>query len=287
MTRLFQRLVAGLLAALVAGQAAAGPDDRYVVIGGAVAEIFDALAPEGQVAGIGAGIPAQGRFADVPVVRGFRLTSAENLLSLRPTVVLIAARQTTPELLAQLATVPGVQVEMFPDTRTPDDVAARIARLGQILDRETAATALAAELRRDWQAAIDENLGRNPRPRGLFVLSGGGRGNLAGGHDTFAAQLIAWAGGENLTTMVTGHRPLSQEAMVAMGPAFIMTNAEGMIPEAGTPPLLGAPGIQQTPAFRNNALFAVPSGMLTEAGLQTPAAIRFLAGEFRRLGLAP
>lgn len=261
--------------------AMAGPDDRYVVIGGAVGEIFEALDPEGSVVGAGSGIPREGRFADVPEIRGFRLTSAENLLALRPSLILIAERQITPELLAQLEAT-GVRIEVFPTTKDLDEVQARIARLGQLLDREAEAAELSDTLAQDWAAALAGTAGAAKRPRGLFILSGGGRGNLAGGQDALSALLIGWAGGENLTCF-DGHRPLAQEALAALAPDFIMTNSEGLMPESGEAPLLSTPGIRLTPAYAKNDIFAVPSGYLTEAGLSTPAAIRFLAGEFDRI----
>lgn len=206
MIRLLKKTWLAAVAALMfvpclAPDALAAPSDRYVVIGGAVAEIFQTLQPDGNVAGVGGGIPLEGRFADLPVIRGFRLTSAENVLSLHPTKILIAGRQTTPGLIHQLEGV-GVQVEIFDYTMTLADVQARITRLGEILDRGAAARALAKRTAEDWQRAVAEFETASERPKGLFVLSGGGRGNLAAGHDTLVAQLIHWAGGENLTTMI-------------------------------------------------------------------------------------
>lgn len=265
--------------------ARSGPQDRYVVIGGAVAEIFDALAPEGAVVGIGAGIPAEGRFADAPVIRGFRLTSAENILALRPTLILIAERQTTPELVSRLRAT-GVAVEILPTTADLPAVEARIARLGALLAREAEAGQLAQALARDWAAALAEGAQASAHPRGMFILSGGGRGNLAGGRDTLAASLIAWAGGRNLTGF-DGHRPMAQEALAALAPDFIMTNAEGLLPENGDAALLSTPGIRLTPAFAKGRIFAAPGGYLIEAGLRTPEAIRFLMAKFAELEADP
>jgi len=270
------------LASCLASVGRAETADRFVVIGGAVAEIFAALEPDGEVVGVGGGIPLEGRFADVPVIRGFRLTSAENLLSLRPTKILIAGRQTTPGLIRQLEGV-GVQVEIFAYTMTLADVETRIARLGKILERDEAARELTARTAKDWQQTVAEFQNANNRPKGLFVLSGGGRGNLAAGKDTLVAQLIHWAGGENLTTMIEGYKPLSQEAMAALAPEFILTNMEGLEPSGGEAPLLSAPGIRLTQAYRNKALIAVPNGLLTEAGIRTPEAIRFIAAKVAEL----
>jgi len=260
----------------------AGPDDKYVVIGGAVAEIFATLDPDGEVVGIGAGFPQTGPFADAPVVRGFRLTSAENLLSLRPTKILIAGRQTTPGLIQQLDGT-GVDVEVFETTMTLEDVQTRITRLGDILDRQQKAKVLSNQTTEAWTQAIVDYADETDRPNGLFVLSGGGRGNLAAGQDTLVAQLIQWAGGDNLATMIEGYKPLSQEAMAAMKPAFILTNMEGLNLVDGEAPLLSAPGIKLTPAYKNDALIAVPNGLLTEAGIRTPEAIHFLAKKMAAL----
>ncbi|MCZ4351204.1 ABC transporter substrate-binding protein [Roseovarius aestuarii] len=290
MTCLFELLRRMALAALILtcglvlpGRAEQG--ERYIVIGGAVAEIFVALEADGEVVGVGGGIPLEGRFADVPVIRGFRLTSAENLLSLRPTKILIAGRQTTPGLIRQLDDV-GMPVEVFDYTMTLDDVQARIMRLGDILNRRQEASKLAEKTAQEWGAVLADFADADARPKGLFVLSGGGRGNLAAGHDTLVAQLIQWAGGENLTTMIEGYKPLSQEAMAGFAPEFILTNMEGLEPAGNEVPLLSAPGIRLTPAYRHEALIAVPNGLLTEAGIRTPEAVRFLAGHMARLRAA-
>ena len=286
------RLFAGACLMLLAAafpihvSTSAEAEQRYIVIGNTVAEIVSELIPASQVVGVGSGLDHIEAFRGIPVVRGFRLTSAENLLAFRPTAVLITERQTRPELVVQLRGA-GVRVEIFPDEQGKAAVVEKIEHLGRLLDRQAAATALAERFSADWDAAIASVGEPAVRPRGLFILSGGGRPTLVGGRDTHPAHLIELAGGTNVVEMIEGYKPLSQEAMVALAPQFIIINNEGMTPVNGSIAALSAPGAMMTPAARNGRVIALSSGALTGPGIMTPKAIRELAARIRDVAVAP
>lgn len=276
------RLLAGACLALLAmafpisASTSAEAEQRYIVIGSTVAEIVSELIPAGQVVGVGSGLDHIEAFRGIPVIRGFRLTSAENLLALRPTAVLITERQTRPELVVQLRDA-GVRVEVFPDGHGKAAVVEKIHHLGRLLDRQEAATALVGRFSADWDAAIASVGDPAVRPHGLFILSGGGRPTLVGGRGTHPAHLIELAGGVNVVDMIEGYKPLSQEAMAALAPRFILVNNEGMSPVNGSIAALTAPGAMMTPAARDGRIITLSAGALTGPGIMTPGAIRELA----------
>jgi len=261
-------------------------EQRYIVIGNTVAEIVSELILAGQIVGVGSGLDHIEAFRGIPVIRGFRLTSAENLLALRPTAVLITERQTRPELVVQLRGA-GVRVEVFPDKQGKAAVVEKIHHLGRLLDRQEAAAALAERFSADWDAAIASVGDPAIRPRGLFILSGGGRPTLVGGRDTHPAHLIELAGGANVVEMMEGYKPLSQEAMVALAPQFIIINNEGMTPVNGSIAALSAPGAMMTPAARDGRIITLSAGALTGPGILTPKAIRELAAKIRNVAESP
>jgi iron complex transport system substrate-binding protein len=212
----------------------------------------------------------------VPRLPGYRQTSAEALLSLSPTVVVLTDEVTTEGLREQLAAA-GVRVERFPADPTLTGVADRIRHVGEILAAPEAAEALAQQFQADLADAQAFVAQAQSRPRVIFILSGGGRPTLVGGANTSVDTLITLAGGINAAAEIDGFKVMSQEAMVAAAPDFFLVNPDGMIDRNGAPVALTAPGAALTPAARNGAIVILPGEYLQGIGLLTPAAIRTLA----------
>ena len=263
-----------------AAPAVAGPEprsERYLVIGSYIAEIVVALGAADRIVGVGAGADHIAELDGVPRIPGFRNTSAEPMLALRPTVALLAGRQTRPEVVGQLEAA-DVSVELFPDdVASLDLVPERIDRIGDLLDRRPRADALRARFQAELAAALAFAARATGRPRGLFILSGGGRPTLVAGADTHIALLIELAGADNVTDGIAYFKPMSQESMLKAAPDFILVNQEGLERSGGVPVALKAPGAALTPAGRSGNLFALPGGYLQGLGLNSPKAIRAIA----------
>ncbi len=261
-------------------QAETGPassTERYLIIGSYLAEIVVELGAADQVVGVSGGTGHIKELTGVPVIPGFRNTSAETMLSLGPTVALLAGRQTRPEIVGQLEDA-GVTVHFFADdVASLDLVPQRIGTIGEILGREAEAVALSARFTSDLAEAKAFAEEATTRPKGLFILSGGGRPTVVAGGDTHIALLIALAGAENVTGGISYFKPMSQEAMLAAAPEFILVNQEGLDLSGGVPTALKAPGALLTPAGQNGNVFAIPNGLLQGLGLNSPKAIRAIA----------
>lgn len=251
--------------------------DRYLVIGSYLAEIMVELDATDQIVGVSAGTEHITELQDVPMIPGFRNTSAEAMLALEPTIALMAGRQTRPEIITQLEAA-GVEVHLF-----PDDIAdlaivpARIQEIGLLLNREIQAERLARRFEADLADAIAYAERATSRPRGMFILSGGGRPTLVAGEDTHIALLIQLAGGTNVTRGISQYKPMSQEAMLAAAPDFILVNEDGLTLTGGVPNALKAPGASLTPAGKTGNVFTLPGGYLQGLGLNSPDAIRAIA----------
>jgi iron complex transport system substrate-binding protein len=279
MRRLFSGLVLFLLAAC--GQAAPPPPappaaERYVVTGSYIAEIFAALGAADQVVGVSGGTDHIAELAGVPRLPGFRQTSAENLLSLTPTVVILSDEVTTEGLAEQLAAA-GVTVERFPADPSLEGIEDRIRHVGRLLGKESEAEALVARFEADLADAQALVAQTTSRPRGIFILSGGNRPTLIGGANTGTGRLIELAGGVNAAAAIDGFKVMSQEAMVEAAPDFFLVNPDGMTEREGVPVALSAPGAQRTPAGQNGRLVVLEGQYLQGFGLYTPEAIRRLA----------
>ncbi len=274
--------VAGALALLVAvllggpGAASASLPQRYVVTASWLAEIFVALGAAGEVVGTGGGVDHLPELAGRPRLPGFRQTSAEPILALAPTVVVSTTDVLDPVVAAQLRRS-GVRVELFEPEPSIGAVEARVRAVARLTGRRAAGEAVVRRFRADLADA--ETLVRKARstPRGLFILSGGRRPTLVAGRGTGPATLIAMAGGINVADGFEGFRTMSQEAMVAAAPEFILVNQDGLELKDGLPVALSAPGAALTPAWRNRRIITLPGAHLQGFGLLTPTAIRALA----------
>ncbi len=251
--------------------------ERYLIIGSYLAEIVVALGDADKVVGVSGGTDHIEELSGVPVIPGFRNTSAEAMLALRPTVALLAGRQTRPEIITQLEAA-GVTVHFFADDIADlKIVPEKIREIGVILGRETEAKDLVSKFENDLANALSLVQSAKSKPRGLFILSGGGRPTLVAGADTHIALLINLAGAENVTYGVSGFKPMSQEAMLQAAPDFILVNEDGLELSGGVLIALSAPGALLTPAGKNGEIFALPGGYLQGLGLNSPKAIRAIA----------
>ena len=262
----------------VLAQDVPAPDhERYVVIGSYIAEIMATLGAADQIVGVSSGTDHIPELEGVPRIPGFRNTSAEPMLALEPSVVLMAGRQTRPEVVRQLEGA-GVAVKVFPDdVANLDVVPERIDQIGDLLNRTDEASALKERFRAELNAALAFVTQAASKPRGLFILSGGGRPTLVAGADTHIALLIELAGADNVTDGIAYFKPMSPEAMLQAAPEFILVNEEGLELSGGIPIALTAPGAALTPAGRSGNIFALPGGYLQGLGLNSPKAIRAIA----------
>lgn len=251
--------------------------ERYIIIGSYIAEIMVALDGVDRIVGVSSGTEHITELANIPIIPGYRNTSAEAMLSLAPTHAFLAGQQTRPEVAAQLAAA-GVKVHFFEDNiATLDVVSDRIYEIGVILNRQKEAEILDKKFEVELAEAIEYAQKATSRPKGLFILSGGGRPTVVAGGDTHIALLLKLARAENMTDEISYFKPMSQEAMIEAAPDFIMVNKEGLEISGGIPVALKAPGALLTPAGKSNNVFALPSGHLQGLGLNSPKAIKAIA----------
>lgn len=252
-------------------------EQRLLIIGSYLAEMVVAMGAADRVVGVGAGTEHITELQDVPVIPGYRNTSSENMLSLSPTVALFSGRQTRPELIEQLE-LSGVEVFLFPDDGgSIDAVSDHIMQVGDILGLPERAESVVSDFNRDLEEALALVADIESKPRGLFILSGGGRPTVVAGANTDIAMLIEMAGAQNMTSDIQDFKPMSQEKMLEAAPDFILINKEGAELKGDMPVALTAPGVLLTPAGINNKVITLPSGYLVGLGLNTPLAIESLA----------
>ncbi|UUX49231.1 ABC transporter substrate-binding protein [Nisaea acidiphila] len=258
------------------GGPAGASDQRIIVIGSSLAEIVVALGEADSVVLRGGGTDHIPEISDAARLPGYSQPSAEGMLALAPTLAIMSARRTKPIVKQQLEAA-GVTVRLFEQLVALDDIPARVRDIAALIRRDADAERVIGTFKSELRDAETLVAGTTTKPRGLFLLSGGGRPTVVAGGDTHIAALIRFAGGTNITDDFNSFKPMSQESMISADPEFILVNKEGLAAVGGIKPALDAPGVRFTTAARRGDVFSLPSGYLTDLGLSTPRAIGILA----------
>ena len=240
---------------------------RIVTIAPNAAEIVAALGAEDRLVGVSEFCIYPPSLAALPRVGGLFNPDLESILRLNPDLLIIRGSAPEVERLCQDA---GIRLYHDP-TEGLEDIFTAIAELGEILDRETAAGALALEMR-GRIAVITRAVKDKPRPRVFFSIARDptslARVSSAGA-DTFVDSLITLAGGENIFhDLEIAYPEVSLEDILTAQPDVII---EAM-PEKEATSALKRQVIQQwralgvMPAVRNGRVY-----ILTDPNLLIPS----------------
>ncbi|MEW6141785.1 MAG: cobalamin-binding protein [Chloroflexota bacterium] len=159
-----------------------------------------------------------------PKIGGFSTADIEKIVSLSPDLVL-ATRIHQKEVIPALERV-GLKVFGL-SPKTVDAVLESITLTGKITGQVSAAERLTGELKTRIAAVVSKTGGLPPGkyPRVLYI-------NWAdpikiAGSDTFADDLIAKAGGDNVATDLSGYSTISLETIIDRNPQVIIVSGMG------------------------------------------------------------
>ncbi len=268
-------LAALALVAATQDTAAESPE-RVVIAGGDLTEIAFALGAGASIIGVDSTSKVPAAATELPQIGYVRRLSAEGVLSLAPTHVLLAD-DAGPEVALDQLRAAGVRLSVAPKTDRPEQVAAKIAFVGEALELPARAALLSSQYSARLEAVFAAVARIEARPRVLFILSVKDGAPLAGGQDTSAEAMIEAAGGMNAALGFEGYKTMSSEAVLAAQPDVILMMEEHAERLGGSDKLLGRPDIAQTPAGKTGALIAMEGMLLLGFGPRTPEAIAELA----------
>lgn len=255
-----RRLVA-FAALLLGGAAAAGPialtDDlgrvvqlpappqRIVVLGPALTEGLCALGACSRLVGVDRFSNFPPQVQGLPQLGGLGETSVEQLLSLRPDVVVLTPAARLHERLQQL----GVPVVAL-DAQTLPEVRRQLQKLATLLDMPERADAV-------WQG-IESHLARardglDPRWQGARVYFEVDPTPYAAGEASFIGELLARLGLRNIVPARLGTFP-------QINPEFVLQAAPQLIVAGRQAALAQRPGWAQVPAVRSGRVCTLRPG---------------------------
>lgn len=219
---------------------------------------------------------------EVPVVTRGHDVSAESVLSLRPTVVLVDPTIGPPEAIAQIRNA-GVAVVVVDEVTSLAGIGGRIRQIAQALGVAEVGDALAQRADdeiTEVQAAIPEG---GERPRVAFLYMRGSAGvYLIAGPGSGADAMIDAAGGVDAGTAMgldEPFTPITSEALTEAAPDVILMTTTGLESVGGIDGLVEIPGIAQTPAGRDRRIITVEDGLLYSFGGRTARALELIIAQ--------
>lgn len=277
-------IVAGCLLAQIApdmwsGGAAARAEPsaapRIVALGGVVTEILYAAGAQDRIVGVDTtSLYPPEAIGTKPNVGYVRALSAEGILSLTPSLV-IAIDGAGPPDAVKLVEDSGVRVAHIPDVFTAEGVVDRIRRVAELGGEKARGEAMAATAAASFRTLEAARLRIAAPKRVLFVLSLQNGKVMAGGRKTAADAIIRLAGAINAADGFDGYKPMTDEAVVAAAPDFILVMNRGE-PVMSAAQIFAMPVFATTPAARARGFAAMDALYLLGFGPRAPDAARDL-----------
>jgi iron complex transport system substrate-binding protein len=252
---------------------------RVVVLANGVAEIMNSLNARSIL--IGRDISStEEALADIPVVTSGHQVLSEQVIALKPDLVIVDA-STGPKSAIDQIKAAGINVVQTPESWTLADISSKVAAVasaigarqqGELLNR-----AIAAEIQ-------TSTLPSKPRIAFLY-LRGTSSIYLMGGPGSGADSLISAIGAVDVGAQSLEYpfNTMTAEALATLNPNVIIVMTKGLQSVGGLPGLLKLPGVAQTQAGKSGAIIDVNDSLLLSFGPRTPSLVTSLADSVRAL----
>jgi iron complex transport system substrate-binding protein len=219
-------LLAGLLAAAIAAQAADAPH-RIVSLSPNMTEMLYGVGAFGQVVGISDYCTYPPEVKNLPSIGGWHNPSLEKLAALKPDLVISDDGQA--QFIEKSVEALGMRLLIVPN-HALRDVYSAMADLGRATGHEEQATRLIAQTRESLQRVSQKTSGR-PTPRVILIVNrtpGTLRDLYTATEGGFLAELVTIAGGRIAAPNApNGYGKLSKEDLLAINPDFILDFIHG------------------------------------------------------------
>ncbi len=243
---------------------------RIVTLKGAYTEALVLLGMAEHIVGVDATSTFPPTLADVPRVGHIRNLSAEGVLSLAPTIIVIDPNEINKSTMDQLSSA-GAEMLSVPHEFSPEGTKRMIRVLAERFDSDAS---LVDKLCGD----IDQNLSKvttsdGNAPRVLFIYARGAGTMMVAGEGTQMETMINLAGGVNAAQGFSHFRPLNAEAMVVANPDVVLMFDSGVKALGGPDAIWNMPGILQTNAGKHKRVVTMDGQYLSGFGPRLGAAV--------------
>lgn len=258
-----------------------GDASRIVSVGTAVTETIYALGAGEKLVGVDNSsaeyIPET---KNLPKVGPRTTLSAEGILSLKPTLVILNADSGPPQAIEQLKNA-GITVLSLTPNYTVETVKAKVQTIAKALNLEAKGAEINNSIDTEMREAGKILEGKQATPKVMFVGRGPNAPNATmSGTGTTIDEMIKLAGGTNPMADFTGFRPMTDEAVVAAQPDIILITERSFERSGGVDGVLQFPGVALTPAGKNRRIVPVSDMYFQGFGPGVGRAVRELIYKF-------
>ncbi|HDZ46627.1 hypothetical protein LCGC14_0159860 [marine sediment metagenome] len=242
-------------------------DERWIVLGGDIAETLAALGADANVVARDDTVLYPPEMAELPSVGYLRQLSAESLLSVQPNRVLANQYAGPKEVIEQLAAV-GLEIDMIDAPPTLAAIADKVRAVAQQTNRAPQGEALAGELTNTLDSLA--SLPPLPPTRAMFILQHSGLTHRVAGSDTAAHTALEAVSLDNAFAAMKGYHSVGAEALAKEAPELVVISKRGLDALGGEAALWQLPGMALTPAGRDQRLIVIDDQALLGFGPRAP-----------------
>jgi iron complex transport system substrate-binding protein len=259
-------------------QVTVADSSRVVSVGTANTETVVALGAGSKLVGVD---NSSGEYIaeveSLPKVGARTTLSAEGILSLKPTLVILSSDVGPPQVIDQLQGV-GVTVLALQADYNVEALKGKARTIARALGAEAKGEELAGAIDRDMGEVNKLLAGAQTKPKVLFVGRGPNMPNATmSGAGTTVDEMIRLAGGVNPMNDFQGFREMTDEAVVNAAPDVILITEKSFERSGGADGVLKFPGVALTPAGKNRRVIAVSDMYFQGFGPGVGRAVRELA----------
>ncbi|UOO37052.1 ABC transporter substrate-binding protein [Oscillospiraceae bacterium CM] len=233
------------------------PAEKIVVITPSDCEILYALGAGNTVVGRGEYCDYPAEVSSVTSVQSGSNTNIEEVIALDPDVVIMSTMAQTSDQVKSFEDA-GIKVIMT-DAKTIDDVYTAITLIGQVVGKNTEATALVSNMKKtfdDLKAKVQANGSANVGKSIYFEVSPLQYGLYTAGNGVYMDEIATILGLKNIFADTAGWAEVSEEQVIERNPDFIVTTAMSY---DGSPnpidEILGRKGWENISAVMNKAIY--------------------------------
>ena len=247
------------------------PAERIVALTASDCEILYAVGAGDTLVGRGEYCDYPGEVANVPAVQSGNGTNIEQIIALKPQVVLMSTMAQTEEQTAALEAA-GIQV-VISDAHDIEGVYAAIKLIGAIAGKNNEAAAVIDNMKTAF-AEISDKVKGNTGKTIYFEVSPLEWGLWTAGKGTFMDELATMLGLTNAFADVNGWGEISQEQVIKRDPDYIVTITM-YFGEGPTPvdEIMGREGWKDMKAIKNGMILNADSNEISRPGPRLADAI--------------
>ncbi|WP_347254748.1 heme/hemin ABC transporter substrate-binding protein [Leminorella grimontii] len=249
--------------------------ERVVIAGGSLTEVVYALGAGDEVIAVDQTTSYPPQTQSLPQIGYWKQLSSEGILALKPTLFLTWSDAEPGYVLSQLPKL-GVKVVALPRTpATVSQLSDNIRQVATVLNRQAAGDALIADIEKTL-ITVKENVDRHAKKTNvLFLLNIDNAEPQVAGRQSIADGIMAMAGGVNVATHVQ-YKKYSGEGIISSNPDVIVVTQQSLSVAGGMAKLGEIPGVQQTPAWKNQRIVAIDRAIILGMGPRVGLAVEQL-----------